>query len=61
MVKQMKIDLNNLKTMISSAKPNDRLILTINYLERDSYRSCQKEIEKFIKKEEDYVIAVIRK
>lgn len=60
-MKQMKINLNNLKTMISSAKPNDRLILSINSLERDSYRSYQKEIEKFIKKEEDYVIAVIKK
>ena len=57
----MKIDMNNLKTMISSAKPSDRLVLTVGSLEKNSLQMCQKEIEKFIKKEEDYVITVIRK
>jgi hypothetical protein len=57
----MKIDMNNLKTMIFSAKPSDRLLLIVSSLEQNSLQMCQKEIEKFIKKEEDYVIIVIRK
>jgi hypothetical protein len=57
----MKIDMNNLKTMIFSAKPSDRLVLTVSSLEKNSLQMCQKEIEKFIKKEEDYVVILIRK
>jgi hypothetical protein len=32
----------------------------VNKLEKNSLQICQKEIDKFIKKQEDYVITVIR-
>ena len=57
----MKIDMNNLKNMISSSKPSDRLVVTVDSLEKNSLQMCQKEIEKFIKKQEDYVITVIKR
>jgi hypothetical protein len=57
----MKIDLNTLKSLISKSKPNDILVLQVNPLEKNSLEICQKEIDKFIKKQEDYVITVIKR
>ena len=49
----MNIDVNNLKTIISSSKPSDRLILSLTNLEKNSYQISKKEIDKFIKKDQD--------
>ena len=57
----MMIDKNSLKKCIDSAKPNEILVLSVNKLEKNSLQICQKEIEKFIKKQEDYVITVIKR
>lgn len=57
----MKIDLNTLKSLISKSKPNDILVLQVNPLEKNSLEICQKDIEKFVKKQEDYVITVIKR
>jgi hypothetical protein len=54
------IDKKVLKKTIDTAKPKEILILTVNKLEKNSLQMCQKEIDKFIKKQEDYVITVIR-
>jgi hypothetical protein len=57
----MKIDLNTLKSLISKSKPSEILVLQVNTLEKNSLQICQKEIDKFIKKQEDYVITVIKR
>lgn len=57
----MTIDLNTLKSVISKSKPSDRLVLTVDSIDKDSYKNCLKEIEDFIKKNEDYVITVIKR
>jgi len=55
------IDKKVLKKTIDTAKPTEIVVLTVNKLEKNSLQICQKEIDKFIKKQEDYVITVIRK
>jgi hypothetical protein len=57
----MKIDRNTLKKLIEQSKPNETLVLTVNSLEKNSLQSCQKEIGKFVNKEDDYVITVIKR
>jgi hypothetical protein len=57
----MKIDRNTLKKLIEQSKPNETLVLTVNSLEKNSLQSCQKEINKFIDKSEDYVIVTIQR
>ena len=57
----MNLDKNALKRLIEQSKPSDLLILNVNKLEKNSIQICQKEIEKFINKQEDYVIAVFEK
>jgi hypothetical protein len=57
----MNIDKKSLKQLIEQSKPNDILVLSVNSLEKNSLQMCQKEIEKFIKKQEDYVITVIKR
>jgi len=37
------------------------LVLQVNPLEKNSLQFCQKEIDRFIKKSDDYVILIIRK
>ena len=54
------IDKKVLKKTIDIAKPTEILFLSVSKLEKNSLQKCQKEIEKFIKKQEDYVITVIR-
>ena len=57
----MNIDKKSLKQLIEQSKPNDILVLSVNSLQKNSLQICQKEIEKFIKKQEDYVITVIKR
>ena len=57
----MKIDRNTLKKLIEQSKPHETLVLTVNSLEKNSLQSCQKEIGKFVNKEDDYVITVIKR
>jgi len=54
------IDKKVLKKTIDTAKSSEILVLTVNKLEKNSLQMCQKEIDKFIKKQEDYVITVIK-
>jgi hypothetical protein len=55
------IDKKVLKKTIDTAKPTEILVLSVNKLDKNSLQMCQKEIDKFIKKQEDCVITVIRK
>ena len=57
----MRIDKPFLKKLIEQSKPNEILVLQVNPLERNSLQSCQKEIGKFVNKEDDYVITVIKR
>lgn len=57
----MNLDKKSLKQLVEQSKPNEILVLQVNPLEKNSLQMCQKEIEKFIKKQEDYVITVIKK
>ena len=57
----MNLDKKSLKQLVEQSKPNEILVLTVNSLEKNSLQMCQKEIEKFIKKQEDYVITVIKR
>lgn len=50
------IDKKVLKKTIDTAKPTEILVLAVNKLEKNSLQICQKEIDKFIKKQEDYVV-----
>jgi len=54
------IDKRVLKKTIDTAIPTEIVVLTVNKLEKNSLQICQKEIDKFIKKSEDYVITVIK-
>jgi hypothetical protein len=55
------IDKSSLTKLISQSKSSEILVLSVNSLQKNSLQMCQKEIEKFIKKQEDYVITVIRR
>ena len=57
----MNLDKKSLKQLIEQSKPNEIIVLTVNSLEKNSLQICQKEIDKFIKKQEDYVITVIKR
>ena len=57
----MNIDKKSVKQLVEQSKPNDILVLQVNPLEKNSLHMCQKEIEKFIKKQEDYVITVMKR
>ena len=57
----MNIDKKSVKKLVEQSKPNDIIVLQVNPLEKNSLQMCQKEIEKFIKKQEDYVITVIKR
>jgi len=54
------IDKQALKKSIDTAKPSEILVLSVNKLEKNSLQMCKKKIEKFIKKQEDYVITIIK-
>ena len=57
----MNVDKTSLKRLVEQSKPNEILVLQVNTLERNSLQSCQKEIGKFVNKEDDYVITVIKR
>ena len=54
-------DRNLLKNLIANAKTPDFLVLSVNSLDKNSYKNYTNEIEKFIKKTEDYVVIAIKK
>ena len=57
----MNVDKTSLKRLVEQSKPNEMLVLQVNPLEKNSLQMCQKEIDKFVKKQEDYVITVIKR
>jgi len=57
----MKVDKTSLKRLVEQSKPNEMLVLQVNPLEKNSLQFCQKEIDRFIKKSDDYVITVIKR
>ena len=57
----MKIDKSSIKRLIEQSNPNEILVLSVDSLEKNSLQICQKEIDKFVKKQEDYVITVIKR
>ena len=57
----MNLDKTSLKRLVEQSKPNEILVLSVNSLEKNSLQMCQKEIDKLVKKEEDYVITVIKR
>ena len=57
----MNVDKTSLKRLVEQSKPSEILVLQVNPLEKNSLQICQKEIDKFIKKDDDYVITVIRR
>ena len=54
-------DRNLLKNLIANAKTPDFLVLSVNSLDKNSYKNYTNEIEKFIKKTDDYVVMVIKR
>ena len=54
-------DRNLLKNLIDHAKTPDFLVLSVNSLDKNSYKNYTNEIEKFIKRSEDYVVIAIRR
>ena len=57
----MNVDKTSLKRLVEQSKPNEMLVLQVNPLEKNSLQFCQKEIDRFIKKSDDYAILIIRK
>ena len=55
----MKIDKSSIKRLIEQSSSSEILVLSVDSLEKNSLQICQKEIDKFVKKQEDYVITVI--
>jgi hypothetical protein len=54
-------DRNLLKNLITTTKSQDLLVLSVNSLDKNSYKNYTNEIDKFIKKSDDYVITVIKR
>jgi|LauGreSuBDMM15SN_2_FD.fasta_scaffold3535882_1 hypothetical protein len=52
---------SKLISLLSSAKPNDLLVISVNSLDKNSYKNYKIEIDKFMKKSDDYVVMVIRR
>jgi hypothetical protein len=52
---------SKLISLLSSTKPNDLLVISVNSLDKNSYKNYKIEIDKFMKKSEDYVITVIKR
>jgi len=55
----MNIDKSSIKRLIEQSSSSEILVLSVDSLEKNSLQICQKEIDKFVKKQEDYVITVI--
>ena len=56
----MRVDKTALKRQIDQSRSNELIVLTVDKLEKNSLQICKKELEKFIKKQEDYLILVIK-
>jgi hypothetical protein len=54
-------DKPKLISLLSSTKPNDLLVLSVNTLDKNSFKNYRIEIDKFMKKSEDYVVIAIRR
>jgi len=54
-------DKPKLISLLSSTKPNDLLVLSVNTLDKNSFKNYKIEIDKFMKKSEDYVVIAIRR
>jgi len=57
----MNIDKSSIKRLIEQSSSSEILVLSVDSLEKNSLQICQKEIDKFVKKQEDYVITVIKR
>lgn len=57
----MNLDKNSLKNLITKSKPNEMLVLLVDSLDKNHYKNYQNEIDRFIKKSEDYVITVMKR
>ena len=57
----MSIDKNQLKTLINKAKSNEMLVLLVDSLDKNGYKIYQNEIDKFVKKDQDYVLVAIKR
>jgi len=57
----MNFDKTILKRQIDQSRPNELIILAVNKFEKNSLHICQKEIDRFINKMDDYVIIVMKK
>lgn len=57
----MNLDKSSLKNLITRSKPNDILVLLVDSLDKEDYKNYQNAIDKFVRKNEDYVITVIKK
>lgn len=55
------IDKPKLVSLLTSTKPKDLLVLSVNSLDRNSYKTYQNGIDKFIKKSDDYLILIIKR
>jgi len=54
-------DKSKLISLLASTKPHDLLVLSVNSLDKNSYKNYKIEIDKFMKKSEDYVVIVVRR
>jgi len=55
------IDKPKLISLFSSTRPHDLLVLSVNSLDKNSYKNYKIEIDKFMKKSDDYVVIVLKK
>ena len=54
-------DKSKLISLLSSTKHHDLLFLSVNSLDKNSYKNYKIQIDKFMKKSEDYVVIAIKK
>ena len=54
-------DKSKLISLLTHVKTKDLLVLSVNSLDKNSYKIYQNEIDKFLKKTDDYVVMVVRK
>ena len=54
-------DKSKIISLLTSTKPNDLLVISVNSLDKNSYKNYQNEMARFMKKTEDYVVMVIKR
>lgn len=57
----MKPDINQLKSLISTTKPQNLLTILVDSLDMNSAKRYQKDIDKFIKIDQDYIILIVKR